>query len=341
VRYSARPGADRHPKLGGLGWHTTPSGGAFALGQPHSASFWYPVNDTPRDKATFRLSARVPEDWVAVSIGQEGERSTADGWTTYTWVEPNPVASYLTTVAIDKFTVDRSQLPGGIEVVSAYAPGAEQMRAVEERLPEVVEFLSEAFGDYPQSAAGGIYLDHPLGFALETQGRPTYPRWADERILVHEYAHQWFGNSVTIESWTDLCLNECLASYAEWMWAEHRGDRDLDAHYTRMVAGHRDNEAFWGNKLHKMGAGNEFDGVYDKGALAMHALRAKIGDDVFADALRDWAQRQRHGNASWPQFERFVQRRAEQDLGEFFDAWFRGEEAPDREHLCPGRLECP
>lgn len=338
VRYGGSPTTKEAGKVGALGWHTTSSGAAYALGEPHSAAFWYPVNETPRDKATFELSARVPKGWVAVSGGREGEHKTKDGWTTYAWSDTNPVASYLTTIAVDKFSIDRSKLSNGVPVVSAFAPGAEDKRAIERRLDEVVKFLSEKFGPYPQTAAGGIYMGESIPFALETQGRPTYANWAELRVVVHEYAHQWFGNSVTLTSWSDLCLNECFASYIEWMWDEEKSGTDLDAFYRQMVGVNPAGTKFWRNKLHQMGSGKEFDGVYDKGALAMHALRREVGDQVFLRALKGWAKMHQHSNASWPEFEAYVGKLSGKDLGKFFDAWFRGNEIPAKEYLYPGKL---
>ncbi|MPY79485.1 MAG: M1 family peptidase [Actinophytocola sp.] len=338
VRYNGRPTSTNEDELATVGWLTTPSGGSYALGEPHSASFWYPVNETPRDKATFSLSARVPKGWVAMSIGKQTSQRTKDGWTTYTWEEANPATSHVTTVAIDKFTVDRSRLDDGTPMLSAYAPGQESKRELEARVGDVIEFLSSKFGPYPQETAGGIYMGDSISFALETQGRPTYASWANLNTVVHEYAHQWYGNSVTIESWSDLCLSKCFASYSEWLWAEAKQDTDLDRYYRRQVDLVSDDDSFWASKLHEMGVGNEFDGMYGKSKLAMHALRRKLGDDVFNDVLREWPQEHRHGNASWPEFERFVSARSDVELGEFFDVWFRGDEIPPDEHLYPGTL---
>ncbi|HEU5471820.1 MAG TPA: M1 family metallopeptidase [Actinophytocola sp.] len=336
VRYGGVPKTMEESNLGTNGWQIARSGGAFAAGEPHSATSWYPANDTPRDKATFKLTARVPTGWSVISNGRE-EPSTSDGgWTTYTWVEPTRIATYLTTVGIDKWTFDRSTLPDGLPVVSAYAPGAEEKKSVERRLPEVLAFLSEKFGPYPQSAAGGIYLNENIGFSLETQGRPIYAKWADLPVLVHENAHQWFGDSVSVQNWADICLNECFASYAQWLWEEAKDDKDLDAEYRREVA--RASDRFWNRKLYDMGPGNEFTAVYDKGTLALHALRRQIGDEAFNRVLREWPAKHRDGNASWPEFEEFTQQVAGQDLREFFAAWFRNEGKPADQYLYPGNL---
>ena len=190
-------------------------------------------------------------------------------------------------IAIGKFSVDRSTLPDGTPVVSAYAPGAEDRRAIGDRLPEVLGFLSSKFGPYPQSAAGGIFLNEDVHFSLETQTRPTYAKWADLPTLVHENAHEWFGDSVSLDDWSDICLNECFASYAQWLWAEREG-QNLDDRYRAAIEITRGSTDFWAQKLVGMGHGHEFEGVYDKGILALHALRRQIGDPAFDRLLHAW-----------------------------------------------------
>ncbi|WP_019814742.1 M1 family metallopeptidase [Saccharomonospora saliphila] len=333
VRYAGRPREADQGQLGGNGWYRTSSGGAFVLGEPESASYWYPVNEHPRDKATFEVTARVPREWTAVSIGARTGETTENGWTTTTFREPDPVASYLTVFAVDRFTIERGELDDGTPVRDVYAPGAENARAVAGRVDEVVEFLEGHFGPYPAETAGGIYLDHGTGFALETQGTPTYPPNPDIDLIVHEMAHQWYGNAVSVRSWADICLNECFASYATWLWAEDIEGTDLDAHYEREVARLRDEESFWSERLYDMGAGNEFGGVYSKGPVAVHALRRQLGDDLFARVLREWPAEHADGNASWPRFEEFVSEMAGEDLRGFFDAWFRGADRPADEYL--------
>ncbi|ONI78834.1 peptidase [Actinosynnema sp. ALI-1.44] len=339
VRYKGKPEMQDDGQLGTNGWQKTKSGGAFVAGEPHSATFWFPANDHPRDKATFRLSARVPSAWSVVSIGREEPSTTDNGWTTFRWVEQTRLATYLTTVAIDKWTFDRSALSDGTPVVSAYAPGVENKKQLESRLPEILEFLSSKFGPYPQKAAGGIYLNEDIGFALETQGRPIYAKWSNLETVVHENAHQWFGDSVSVDTWADICLNECFASYAQWLWAEAKDSKqNLDQRYRSAVDKVRTREAYWANKLYGMGAGNEFHGVYDKGILAMHALRRQLGEDAFNRVLKEWPATRKDSNASWPQFEEFVQKIANQDLRGFFDAWFRGDKIPADQYLYPGSL---
>ncbi|MEU4743457.1 M1 family metallopeptidase [Actinosynnema sp. NPDC023658] len=338
VTYGGVPSLLEDRALGRNGWQVSAGGGAFAAGEPHSATTWYPANDTPRDKATFALTARVPDGWSVISNGVEKGSTSADGWTSFRWAAERPMATYLTTVAIDKWTVDRSTLPDGTPVVNAYAPGAENGRDHQARLPEILGFLAEKFGPYPVEAAGGIFLADDIGFSLETQTRPIYAGWADLDTVVHENAHQWFGDSVSLESWADICLNECFASYAQWLWSEAKDGVDLDARYRAEVDRVGDRGTYWNRKLYDMGRGNEFRGVYDKGQLALHALRRQVGDPAFDRVLKEWTSAKRDGNASWPEFEAHVEQVSGQDLDGFFAAWFRGGELPDDEYLFPGSL---
>ncbi|EIF00774.1 M1 family metallopeptidase [Saccharomonospora glauca] len=338
VRYEGEPVSADAGQLGGNGWYRTPSGGAFVFGEPQSASYWYPVNEHPRDKATFSLTATVPKGWTAVSIGEAGEPVTEDGWTTTTWTESDPVASYLTVFAVDKFDVETSTLADGTPVRNVFAPGADDARDEAARTEEIVEYLASRFGDYPASTVGGIYLDIATGFALETQGTPTYPSDPDVDLLVHELAHQWYGNSVSVDSWADICLNECFASYATWLWAEDKEGADLDALYRQQIRSLEGNRAFWAQPLYDMGAGNEFGVVYTKGPLAVHALRLRIGDEAFDRLLREWPAEHANGNASWEDFEEFAERISGQRLDDFFRAWFRGTKRPAEEYLYPEPL---
>jgi aminopeptidase N len=337
VKYSGVPEMTEEGSLGETGWQISSSGGAFAAGEPHSATSWFPANDTPKDKATFKLDARVPDPWSVISNGVEAAATPGgDGWTTYHWNEPTRIATYLTTVGIDKWTFERSTLTSGTPVVSVYAPGAEEKQSVESRLPEIIDFLATKFGPYPQSAAGGIYINENIGFSLETQGRPIYAAWAEESVVVHENAHQWYGNSVSVAEWKDICLNECFASYAQWLWDEAKNGVDLDDQYRTAVA--RGTDSLWSGKLYDMGAGNEFTAVYEKGPLGLHALRRLIGDDAFNRILKEWPTKHKDGNASWPDFEKFTEEISGQDLSGFFEAYFRGDTQPADEYLYPGPL---
>ena len=334
VEYSGTPEEIRDQDLGAGGWMRTDDG-AFALGQPFSASTWFPVNDHPSDKATFRLAMTVPEGVEAIGNGVPGERTTDDGWTTWTWAENAPMASYLATVAIGQYAITSTTHDGKPMVIAipeslpADGPAARSLA----RTGEITDFLATQFGPYPFEANGGIVLDDDrIGYALETQSRPVYGNvfFADgvnETVVAHELAHQWFGDSVALERWQDIWLNEGFATYAEWLWQEDQGEltaqESFDRAYARMT---------WTDPPGDPGADGLFDrSVYVRGGLTVHALRVTLGDEAFFGLLRSWTTEHRNGNATTAEFIAAAQRVAGgRDLQPFFDAWLSGTTAPPR-----------
>ena len=344
VTYEGTPG----PIVGDVsgsgdgGWFALDSGGAVVIGEPFSASAWYPVNEIPTDRATFRVDAQVPTGWKVISNGVPDTAAevppSAPGLDRFRWVETSEMASYLSTIYIDTFTQSQDTTTGGLPVINAYAKGQESDREVADRTGEFVDFLASRFGPYPFGSTGGIYLADSFGFALETQTRPVYSGgMGGESTVVHELAHQWFGDAVTVERWADICLNECFASYAEWLWAENKGT-DLDERYRQAVATARNLPSFWQSPLYDMGAGNEFGSVYTRGPLALHALRAELGDEKFDELLLSWIEEHSGKSASWADFESLVTTIAGTDETPFLQAWFHSTTIPADEFLYPGDL---
>ncbi|MGW6728172.1 M1 family metallopeptidase [Nocardia sp. NPDC055029] len=334
VDYAGQPA-----ETAGEGWTYAPSGGAFAVGQPHSASTWYPLNDTPLDKATFTLHATVPADWEVMSTGDRTVHEVRDGRLVTTWETRSPVLGYLTTVAVDHFTFLEQRRANGTPVLSAFAPESEANREDEQRLPEILDFLENLYGPYPFDVAGGIYVDAAIPFALETQTRPTYAPWADLDTVVHELAHQWWGDTMSVKQWSDICLNECFASYtAEYLWIERVEQADVDTKYRETIAKFRDDPEFWEIALANPGVGNEFTSVYYRGPLFLHALRKLLGEDVFFTAIRDFVDEHRDGHASMPEFREFLQSRTSMPLGEFLSEWLDSTSPPREAFLYPGTL---
>ncbi|MEU2257511.1 M1 family metallopeptidase [Nocardia xishanensis] len=323
----------------GEGWTFAPSGGAFVAGEPHSATTWYPLNDTPLDKATFALHATVPAEWEVMSNGLRTQNTVLADKRTVSWESRVPVLGYLTTVAIDHFSFLDQRRANGTPLVSAFAPDAEHNREYEERLPEILDFAEQLYGPYPFEAGGGIYVDADILFSLETQTRPIYSPRSDLQTVVHEIAHQWWGDAVSVRQWSDICLNECFASYtADYLWPERMEGEDVDAQYRETIAKWYDKQRFWDIPLENPGAGFEFTSVYYRGPLFLHALRKQLGDDVFFGAIREFLARHAYGNASMPEFRTFVQSKTGTDLTGFFDAWLNQTSPPADEYLYPGDL---
>ncbi|MCM6772515.1 M1 family metallopeptidase [Nocardia sp. CDC159] len=323
----------------GNGWTISPSGGAFAAGEPHSATTWYPLNDTPLDKVTFTVRATVPTGWGVVSNGiQTSDTPAGSGKHTVVWEHKNPIIGYLTTIGIDKFKPLTQRRSDGTPLLSYFAPGAENKQSLERRLPQVLDVVEQVYGKYPFESGGGLYVSTNLNFALETQTRPIYAPWVDLNTVVHEQGHQWWGNAVSIKQWKDICINECFASYtADFLWPEKAGNQNPDQIYRNALAA-ADRANVWRTPLYDPGRGNEFTVVYTRGPLFLHALRRYVGDNVFYPALKDFLAKYKYANASIPDFREFVQSRTTKNLTGFFNAWLNGRQRPADEYLFPGSL---
>jgi aminopeptidase N len=333
VAYGGKPLPLVNKTLGVGGWRRTSDGG-FALGQPESASTWFPVNDHPSDKATFKLAMTVPAGVEAISNGVPGRRATAAGWTTWTWSENAPLASYLAFVVIGQYRISTSTHDGKPMVVAipaslpADGPAARSMA----RTGEVADFLATQFGPYPFDAYGGVVLnDSRIGYALETQSRPVYGSMffrssPDPTVVAHELAHQWFGDSVAVERWQDIWLNEGFATYAEWLWREHDGGQTVERSFDQQY-----DSVDWRNPAGNPGAANIFDSaVYQRGAMTVFALRRAIGDVAFAALLRSWPAERRGGNGTTADFIAAAERASGKDLGRLFQTWLYGTAKPPR-----------
>lgn len=321
------------------GWTIAADGGAFVAGEPHAAASWYPLNDTLTDKATFAVQVSVPMQWEVVSNGVRTRDDTEDGWRTVQWQLHSPTLGYLTTVAIDHFDVVTDQRANGAPIFTAIAADAPHRPELVQQLPDVLDFLESLYGSYPFESAGGIFVDTAVPLSLETQTRPVYASWATMNTVVHENTHQWWGDAMTLRQWSDICLNECFASYtADYLWPERTEHLDVDAKYRADVAAVRTDPAWWAVPLQNPGAGQEFTSVYDRGPMFLHALRRLVGDSVFFPALSQFVQAHHFSTASMPEFRQFMQARTGIDLREFFVAWLDDRVVPPREYLFPGSL---
>nr|WP_310376614.1 M1 family metallopeptidase [Catenuloplanes atrovinosus] len=307
--------------------------GAIALGQPESASSWFPVNDHPLDKATFDLAATVPDGLAALSNGTPEGAETADGWTTWRWAERAPMAPYLATLVIGDYRITSSSHKNRpiLTAVPKSVPAGGPAETAMARTTDVADFLETQFGPYPFESYGGVVVSDPrISYALETQSRPVYGpsffraggdgTW----VVAHELAHQWFGDSVSIGGWQHIWLNEGFATYAEWLWAEHDRKISVQSQFDQ-VYGVMD----WSVPTGDPGPANIFSGaVYRRGALAVHALRLTVGDEAFFDILKTWTTERRNGNAVTADFISLAERVSGESLRPLFDAWLFGTTKP-------------
>ncbi|PWI13387.1 metallopeptidase [Streptomyces sp. Act143] len=330
VTYRGTPAPVTDPDGSLDGWIPTDDG-AFVAGEPQGAMTWFPANNHPKDKASYDFTITVPDGRTAVANGVLLGRHTARGYTTFRWRQSEPMAAYLATATVGKFKVEQFTTRDGIQVYNAVDPREAGAAApVLRKLPSVLEWESKLFGPYPFKAAGSIVDRAPnVGYALETQTRPVYDRAPDLGTLVHESAHQWFGDSVTLTSWKDIWLNEGFATYAEWLYEEqHGGDsaqKTFDALYARPAS-----DGLWEFPPGDPGSGANIFGtpVYARGAMALHKLRTAVGDRTFFLILRAWAAGHRDGHGTTAQFVRLAERASGKDLDGLFQTWVYGQGKP-------------
>jgi aminopeptidase N len=386
-------------------------GALFLAGEPFGAEFLFPVNGHPADKATYSFRLTVPDPYLAVANGTLAERIDEGAATTTVWTTRDPVASYLVTFHAAEIDLVERTGPGGLPLLFAFADGVPAaQRAVFARTPEILAFFEGVFGPYPFETAGGTVVGEPIGFALETQGLPifgTLPTFGGggvsplalasfEETVVHELAHQWFGDSVSLLRWQDIWLNEGFATYSQLLWVEHTAgvaardarlaetydyvatevrladpaarasltaldllaslgvpaaeiDADILAAFGVDSAADLEDLSF-DEALARLAAegipveapapnvaltGNpgpdqlfSYPFVYQRGALAVHALRLEVGDAAFFAILRGWTARYRNGNATVEDFAAFAEEVSGRELDAFFAAWLYSPELP-------------
>ncbi len=325
VSYAGRPKAIKDRALGVAGWIDTEDG-AVAVAEPDGARSWFPANDNPRDKATFTFEVTAPEGLTVLANGEPDNSGVAgprDGYRTSKWTMRHPMAPYLAMVAIGKFTVTRGTV-GGRPNITAYDPSlAKEFKRLHSTTAKAIRWESKVFGDYPFSSTGGVADRLDVDYALETQGRPVYDKgMSDELVIVHELAHQWFGDSVGLRSWKDIWLNEGFASYAEWLYQEQHGGPSAERIFAEQYR-HRAGGDFWKLKTGDPGRDGMFDwnAIYVRGAMTVHALRKEIGDETFFTLLRTWARQNRHSTVTTKDLIALAERLSGRDLDGLFDAW--------------------
>ncbi|MFT2817871.1 M1 family metallopeptidase [Leifsonia sp. A12D58] len=324
VRYGGAP-APRKSLWGDVGWEELTEG-VLVAGQPCGAPTWFPCNDHPSNKATFGLTITTDSPYHVVACGTLISRSVKASQTVWVFETTEPVATYLATVQIGYYS--RHPLAQGTVPQQAYIPAdlADEFTADFGAQPAMLAYFSQVFGDYPFAEYSVVVADDDLEIPLEAHGLSVFGRnhvdgqQGSTRLIAHELAHSWFGNSLTASSWKHIWLHEGFACYAEWLWSEQSGGQS-----TNRLA-----EAFW-TKLSSLpqnivlgdpGPRLMFDDrVYKRGALTLHALRLTIGDEPFFRMLRDWTLLKRHGSVTTAEFLAHASGYTDRPLGPLMSSW--------------------
>jgi len=318
----------------GLGISKPAPNELLALSEPDGARAWFPSNDHPLDKAEFRLQASVPEGLTAVSNGTLLETYTTGGKSTFIWYEDEPIATYLVALAVGDYQRIDAEPFGDIQVRHYVFGDDSHIGEHLQRTPEFLQFLTGLIGPYPYDDFGFVEIE-PTDVAMETQSmimvaRNFWQKKNPSEILVHEAAHQWFGDRVSLKSWGETWLNEGFATYIQYLWLIDQGEPQqklMDYAESDLLGSESiENSALVQPKPGYLFAVNP----YLKGAWVLHMLRLELGDEAFFALLKEYYQRFADGYTTTADFQALAEEYSQHSLDTFFDQWT---ESPMLPHL--------
>jgi len=317
------------------GWSHTPDGSINVFGEPVGAESWFPNNNHPRDKATYRFEITVPNSWMVAATGVLQDTQANGNKATFIWEMKQPMASYLASISIDHFELFTQTGPNNLRIRNYFPVDFPvEMRSQFESIPAMVDFFDDLFGPYPFDEYGVVVAANDglcarENLAMEAQSMSIHcpsESMTSELTIAHELAHQWFGDSVSIKNWQDIWLKEGFATYASYLWsaknnpsfmiqiAKQQKEKMNDSEYP--VAAPSSLDIYTGES-------------YVGGATVLQALRMEVGDEAFFNILRTFSDRYKYGVAGTDDFIAIAEEVSGKDLTDFFDVWLFSEYLPE------------
>ena len=305
------------------------------LSEPEGARDWWPCKDVPDEKFTADVHYRVPTEFSAPGPGLlQSITDHGDGTHTWFWRESYLINSYLIAMAVTNYQhySDSYTSPRGYTLpIENYVYPENFDNSVEDLsvTPLTIGIMDSLFGEYPFKEEKYGHAVFPWAGAMEHQTCTSYGdvllgggHWYD-RIVMHELAHQWFGNAVTLRDWENVWLNEGFASYGESIWFEYTGGQaGLTSWMTQTTADGNYSGPVYNNP------GLFSSTVYRKGAWVLHMLRYMLGDEEFFAAIRYYYGQHLYGNAHTTDLQADLEAHTGLDLNTFFLQWVYGENRP-------------
>jgi len=334
LTYSGTPEPVKAPTDRGdfttTGWTTTSDGSVWTMQEPYGAYSWYAVNDQPSDKAMYDVTIRSPKGMVGISNGVLRSRRTVGDATVTRWRLTSPASSYLVTIAIGHYTETKDAGPHGLPITYWTPTGRPAVLRKVRYAPQAVGYLESLVGRYPFDSLGILVV--PSNSGMETQTMVTlgdHRYTLSKDVLVHEIGHQWYGDAVTPDDWSDVWMSEGMTTYlaeANWTASHGRHSRDeILRDWSRSVSAMR---AAYGPPAHyaagSFGQGN----VYYIPALMWDTIRQRLGDATFWRLAAAWPQTHRYTSQSRDSLAAWWSRQSGQDLRPLFHAWLVGHAEP-------------
>lgn len=315
-------------------------------GETESNSGWVPTIDKPNQKTTDEISMTVPGKYKTLSNGLlVKQKKNSDGTRTDTWKMDLPHAPYLMMMAVGEYSVIKDSYKGkevSYYVEKEYAPVARKIFGL---TPEMIGFYSRITGvDYPwQKYAQVVVRDYVSG-AMENTTATVHGSFAQqdarqlidgnswEDVISHELFHQWFGDYVTTESWSNLTMNESMADFSEILWEEYKHGKDAgDEHNFNAMQ----NYIFSGSekkdlvRFYYRDKEDMFDAVsYQKGGRILNMLRNYVGDSAFLKSLNVCLTTNKLNSVEAHDLRLAFEKVTGQDLNWFWNQWYFGNSHP-------------
>lgn len=313
-------------------------------GEDEDSRFWFPCFDYPGQLATSEIRVRVPDEFLAISNGELIKTDTKGDDKIYHWSQKQIHPSYLITLAVGKFAEikdEYNQIPVVYYVEKNRQEDASRSMG---KTPAMIEFLSQTFGyDYPYPKYAQVCVDDFIFGGMENTSttlltdrclldeRATLDNRNTESLVVHELAHQWFGDLLVIGHWSHAWIKEGMATYSEVLWTDHEYGSDEAAYYrlnearsyfsedssrySRPIVTHIYREAIELYDRH----------IYEKGACVYHMIRAELGDELFFKAIHTFVEDNAHKTVETVDLLRAIEKTTGRNLLFLFDQYvYRG-----------------
>ncbi|MGF1541425.1 MAG: M1 family aminopeptidase [Pleurocapsa sp.] len=313
-------------------------------GEDEDSRFWFPCFDYPGQLATSEIRVRVPSQYMAISNGELIETETADDHQIYHWLQKQVHPTYLMTLAVGDF-IEIADQWNSIPVTYYVERGREEdgKRSMG-KTPRMVEFLSEKYGyTYPYPKYAQVCVDDFIFGGMENTSttlltdrclldeRAAIDNRRTESLVLHELAHQWFGDLVVIKHWSHAWIKEGMASYAEVLWTEVEYGQDDAAYYLLNEARSYISED--SSRYRRPIVTNIYREaielydrhLYEKGACVYHMIRGILGNELFDKAIQTFVKDNAHQTVETVDLLRAIDQATGYNLMFIFDQYvFRG-----------------